>query len=270
MKIDFKFLERKAEFIRRETLRLHQLAPGTRLASSLSPIEILTVLYYGNILKVDPKSVYTEDRDRFIISKAHGSISLYPILADFGFFDHSELDKICQNGALLGSIPDPKVPGYETINGSLGQGLGIACGISIGLSAKKSKNFVFVLLGDGELYEGSVWEGIMFASEHKLDNLVLIIDSNKACMLDYCKNIINLEPLEEKFHVFGWYVSVVDGHDILELYKSLLTIKNKKIRKPRVIIADTVKGKGVPRLENDPLSHIRVLSKEEIDNLLSR
>lgn len=268
MRINIKTLETKASLIRKETLRLHKLAPGTRLASSLSPIEIFVVLYYGKILKVDPKNIFSEDRDRFIISKAHGSISLYPILTDLGFFNKSELDKICQDGSFLGSIPDPTVPGYETINGSLGHGLGVACGMGIGLKAKKSESSVFVLSGDGELYEGSVWEAIMFAPEHKLDNLILVIDYNKACMLDYCKNIINLEPLQEKFRVFGWDVFSVDGHNILELYETLLSLKNDRNGKPKVIVAATVKGRGVPRLENDPLSHIRILSKDEIDILL--
>lgn len=269
LKKALKKLKEKAIFIKRETLKLHKLAPGTRLASSLSPVEIFTVLYYSNIMKYDAKNTYAENKDRFVISKAHGSISLFPILADLGFIDREELDKICQEDALLGSIPDPKVPGYETINGSLGHGLGVACGISIGLKEKRSKRYVFVLMGDGELYEGSVWEGIMFATEHKLENLILIIDANKACMLDFCENVIQLEPLKEKFKVFGWDVSVVDGHNIAELHKALLRAKMKKNNKPKVVIANTVKGKGVPRLETDPLSHIRMLEKDEIDALLS-
>ncbi len=266
---DLKKLKEKAIFVKKETLRLHSLAPGTRLASSLSPIEIFTVLYYGKVMKIDPKDTFAEHKDRFIISKAHGSISLFPILADLGFIDRQELDKICQEGALLGSIPDPKVPGYETINGSLGHGLGVACGISIGLKEKRSKHHVFVLMGDGELNEGSVWEAIMFAAEHELDNLILIIDANKACMLDFCENIIRLEPLKDKFNIFGWDTAVVNGHKIEELHKALLLVKKKKNKKPKVIIANTIKGKGVPRLEKDPLSHIRMLEKDEIDALLS-
>lgn len=263
------FLKEKSSYVRKETIRIHGIAPGTRLASSLSCIEILAVLYYGRIMSFDPNDIFSEHRDRLIISKAHGSISMYPILADLGFFPREELIKVCQQGSFLGSIPDPTVPGYETINGSLGQGLGVACGIALAMKRKKSSNNVFILSGDGELYEGSVWEAIMFAREHKLDNTVLIIDANKACMLDYCKNIIDLEPLKDKFKVFGWDVSSVDGHNIKEVYLALLDFKNNRDGKPKAIIANTIKGKGIERLENDHLSHIRVLSKDEIDNLLS-
>lgn len=263
------FLKSKTNWVRKETLKLHKLAPGTRLASSLSCIEIIVALYYGKIINFDPKNIFWEDRDRFIVSKGHGTVSMYPILADLGFFDRGELQKICKEGSFLGSIPDPSVPGYETINGSLGQGLGVACGISIALKRNKSKSSIFVLSGDGELYEGSVWEAVMFAAQHKLDNLVLIVDNNKACTLDYCKNIINMEPLEEKFKIFGWDASTVDGHNIKEVYNILLSLKNNKNTKPKILVANTVKGKGIPSLEKNPLCHIKVLSKEEIDILLT-
>lgn len=261
-------LNRKAAWVRKETLRLHSIAPGTRVASSLSCIEILVALYYGKVLNFNPRDHFSEDRDRFIISKGHGSVSFYPILADLGFFEKKELDKICKEGSFLGSIPDPTVPGYETINGSLGHGLGVACGVAIALRRKKASNCVFVLSGDGEFYEGSVWEAVMFASHHKLDNLVLIVDNNKACMLDYCRNIINIEPIEEKLKVFGWDIFFVDGHNTEEIYDISLRLKNSKNDKPKVIIADTIKGKGVLRLENDSLSHIKTLSKDEINVLL--
>lgn len=268
MQVNNEMLKEKVQWVWRETLKLHGMAPGTRIASSLSPIEILVVLYYGGIMKVTPKDIYSESRDRFIISKAHGSISFYPILADFGYFESSELSRICQEGSFLGSIPDPTVPGYETMNGSLGHGLGVGCGMAIGLRTKKSENLVFVLQGDGELHEGSVWEAIMFASEHRLDNLILIIDYNKACMLDYCKNIINLEPIEEKFKVFGWDVRSVDGHNTLKLYETLSALKGKRNGKPKAVIAHTIKGRGVSRLETDPLCHIRSLSRKEVDALI--
>src|SRR3989339_1947881 len=211
-------LSKKAAWLRKETINLHKLAPETRLASSLSCVEILTALYYGKILNFDPKNVLAEDRDRFIVSKGHGSIAMYPLLADLGFFAKSLLKKICREGSFLGSIPDPSVPGYETINGALGNGLGVAAGIALALREKKNAANVFVLSGDGELYEGSVWEAIMFAGEHQLDNLVLIIDQNKACMLDFCKNIIDLDPLADKLAAFGWKVVLVDGHDVKEFH----------------------------------------------------
>jgi len=258
------FLRERSLWLRRETLKIHNIAPETRIASALSSIEIFVVLYYGKILRFDPKNIYWEGRDRFIISKGHGATSLYPILADFGFFDKKELERVCQKDSFLGVIPDIIIPGFETINGSLGHGLGVSCGISLALKRKKTNAKVFVLLGDGELNEGSIWESIMFAAEHKLDNIMVIIDNNKVSMLDYCKNIINLTPMEEKLKIFGWDVETIDGHNVEELYNSLMDFKEKRNgQKPKVLIADTVKGKGVTMLENDPLCHVKSLSKDE-------
>ncbi len=262
------YLKDKALWVRRETLNIHRIAQETRLASSLSAVEIYVVLFYGGIIAFDPKNTRWENRDRFIISKGHGSVSFYPILADLGYFAMDELKRVCKEGSFLGGIPDTIIPGYETINGSLGHGLGVACGVALGLKQKKRTEKVFVLLGDGELYEGAVWEAIMFAGEHRLDNLILIIDNNKACMLDYCKNVIDLEPLNEKFRTFKWLVERIDGHDISQVYISLKKLKEDTIEKPRLLIANTVKGKGVPRLETDPLSHIKNIPPEEIGRVI--
>ena len=264
------FLKEKALWVRKETLNIHGIAPGTRLASSLSDVEIFVALYYGGILRFDPKNVNWEGRDRFIISKGHGAVSLYPILADLNFFDKNELTKVSQKGSFLGDIPDSRVPGFETTNGALGHGLGVACGIALGLKKKNSDSKVFVLMGDGELYEGAVWEAIMFAGHHQLNNLILIIDNNKISMLDCCKNIIDLEPLEEKFSVFKWKAIRVDGHNVAGVYGSLKVLKEDKSDCPRVLIANTIKGKGVPQLENDALCHIKSLKKEEIIEVVKK
>lgn len=260
-------LMEKCQWVRAETLKIHKIAPGIRVASALSCVEILVALHYGNILQCNPKKPYDEERDRFIISKAHGTVSYYPVLADLGYFPKNQLSKVGKSGSILGDIPDNSIPGYETINGSLGHGLGVACGIALALKAKESQRSVYVLLGDGELYEGSVWESIMFASQHKLDNLVLIIDNNKICMLDYCSKIINLEPIEDKLKCFGWEVFSVDGHDIEKLQAVLSKSSCLRSGKPKVVIANTIKGKGVPKLEGDSLCHIRALKPEEIDAL---
>lgn len=253
-------LQTKADWIRDRTIELHRKAPETRIASSLSAVEILTVLYYGNILKYDSKQPYWNERDRLIISKAHGAVSLYPILANLGFFNSSELNDICKNGSRLGAIPDCNIPGIEIVAGSLGHGLSIGTGIALALKQKKSDSKVFVLMGDGELFEGSVWEAIMFAGHHKLNNLILIIDNNKIAMLDYCRNIIDLYPLSNKFIEFKWYPEIVDGHNTDQLYDSLITLKNNSnIDKPKVLIANTIKGKGVPELECDVLCHVKCL-----------
>lgn len=257
-------LKEKSLWVRKETLNIHKVAPETRLASSLSDVEIFVALYYGGILKFNPKNPRWEERDRFIISKGHGAISLYPILADLGFFDKSELGEVCKESSFLGGIPDTMIPGFETINGALGHGLGVACGSAVALKNKNSAAKVFVLMGDGELFEGAVWEAIMFAGHHQLNNLILIIDNNKISMLDYCRNIIDLTPIEEKLHVFKWKVKTIDGHNIEEVYDSLNSLKEDKSDHPRVLIANTIKGKGVPKLENDVLCHIKSLKEDEI------
>lgn len=262
------FLKQKALWVRQETLKIHKIAPETRLASSLSCVEILVALYYGKIIHHNPGNTKWEARDRFIISKGHGTISFYPILADMGYFDREELGRVCKAGSFLGGIPDPIIPGYESMNGSLGHGPGVACGIALALKRRNRAEKVFVLVGDGELYEGSVWEAVMFAGEHKLDNLILIIDNNKICMLDYCKNILDLEPIEDKFRVHKWAVDRVDGHDIVRLYESLQRLKGGAEGKPKVLIADTVKGKGVKCLEGDSLCHIKSLKPEDVDPII--
>lgn len=263
-------LKNKSDWVRRETLKIHGLAQETRIASSLSPVEIFTVLYYGKILRFRPKNINWSQRDRFITSKGHGSISLYPILADLGFFSKDELLKTGKSGSFLGAIPDPIIPGFETVNGSLGHGLGVGCGIALALKEQKMNPNVFVLLGDGELYEGSIWEAIMFAGAKKLDNLIAIIDNNKVCMLDYCKNVLDLGALDKKFKVFNWSVKVVDGHNLKQLYEALSSFKKEKSGRPKILVANTVKGKGVARLEADPLSHVKNLKQDEISVLLAQ
>jgi len=259
-------LERKAQWVWSETLRMHRLAPETRVASSLSAVEIFTTLYYGDLLKHNGSDPRWEGRDRLIVSKGHGSICLFPILADRGYFDKTELELICKEGSFLGGIPDTIIPGYETINGSLGHGIGVACGMALGLKRKGLPNHVFVVAGDGEFCEGSMWEGVMFAAHHRLGNLTVIIDNNKLCMLDRCEKIMTVEPFEKRFEAFGWETHRVDGHDIHALHEALTDLKCRKLgESPAVLIADTVKGKGVPELESDTLCHIRTLTHEEID-----
>ena len=256
----------KIKYVFKETIKIHKKLPETRIASSISPIEIFVALYYGKILKFNPLNPNDENRDRFIISKGHGSISMYPILADLGFFDKKELENVGKN--FLGSIPDPIIPGSETINGSLGHGLGVACGIAKALKLKKNSNNVVVLIGDGELNEGSVWEAIMFASHHKLDNLTLIIDNNKISMLDFSENILNLDSIKEKFEAFKWETYIIENaHNIEETYKNLSFSIPYRNKKPKVVIANTIKAKGLS-FENHPLSHIFSLSSSEIEGII--
>jgi transketolase len=194
---------------------------------------------------------------------------MYPLLADLGFFDKDELQNVCKGNTFLGGIPDPIIPGYETINGSLGHGLGVGCGIAVALKTKQKEQNVVVLTGDGELNEGSNWEAIMFAPQHNLDNFTLIVDYNKVSMLDFSKNIINMNSLNDKFKAFNWKVyEVNDGHDVEEVSTILEKAINNRGNKPKVVIVNTIKGKGVPFLETHSLSHILSIKPEDIDTLI--
>ncbi len=263
-------LRQKVRWVWRETLGVHRRAPETRLASSLSSVEIFVALYYGGILRFDPADPRAESRDRCIISKGHGSICMYPILADLGFFPMEELQHVCEAGSFLGGIPDPVIPGYETVNGSLGHGLGVACGIALGLKRKGSDRSVFVVAGDGELHEGANWEAIMFASQHRLDNLHLIVDDNGISMLGRTSEIVSHDPLEARLAAFGWDCTKVDGHDVLAVQAALRQQKAQAAGKPKALIARTLKGHGVPSMENAPLSHVMSLKPEVVDSLLEQ
>jgi len=268
-------LRAKAHWVWRETLAVHRRAPETRLASSLSSIEIFVALYYGCVLRFNPSNPADEERDRCIISKGHGSICMYPILADLGYFPMEELQHVCEAGSFLGGIPDPVIPGYETINGSLGHGLGVAAGMALGLKRKSNDRrvndrSVFVVAGDGELHEGANWEAIMFAAQHKLDNLHLIVDDNGISMLGYTEDIVSHGALTSRLGAFGWDCMEIDGHDVLAVQAALQQQKATSAGKPKALIARTLKGHGVPGLENAPLSHITNPKPELIDSLLDK
>jgi transketolase len=260
-------LQDKASWIWRETLRIHKQAPETRVASSLSCVEIFVTLYYSGLLQQRPAEPLWPGRDRCIISKGHGSMCMYPILADLGYFPQSELQRVCRKGGILGGIPDPVIPGYETVNGSLGHGVGVASGMALGLKRRSMEQQVYVIAGDGELHEGANWEAFMFAAQHQLDNLTVIVDNNRTSMLNHTDKIVSHRSLPDKFSAFGWHVDEVDGHDIAALLESLESLRTLK-GKPKAIIAHTHKGHGVPGLEDAPLSHIMTVKPEVIDTLL--
>lgn len=268
MKPEIVDLSEKARWVWRETLAIHRRAPETRISSSLSAIEIFVALYYGGVLRFDPAVPLAPLRDRCVISKGHGSICMYPILADLGFFPKEELLRVCHAGGFLGGIPDPIIPGYETVNGSLGHGLGVATGMALGLNRLGNDRHVFVVSGDGELHEGANWEAIMFASQHQLDHLNLIVDNNRISMLGYTDDIVSHGSLVARLESFGWDVQEVDGHDVLAVQAALLAMKSTMNGKPKALIANTLKGHGVPGLENAPLSHILNPKPELIDDLL--
>jgi transketolase len=270
MKEKIAFLEEKARWVWAETLKAHARVPESRIASSLSPIEIFVVLYYGKIIHATPKNPFDELRDRLIVSKGHGGIALYPILSDMGFFPFEKLEKFGSAESFLTAIPDVGIPGIETINGSLGHGLGVACGIALALKEKRIKRKVYVLCGDGEMNEGAIWEAVMFAAFNKLGNMVLIIDDNNRSMLGNQSEILGLHPLEQKFIAFGWKAARVDGHDIKKLYQVMLQFGQGEDAFPRVVVAETKKGKDIPELEKDPLCHVKSLSKKRVEEILEK
>lgn len=263
-------LNNKARWVWKETLKIHRRSQETRVASSLSPIEIFVALYYGGFLRQDSRNPRWEGRDRCIISKGHGSLCMYPILADLGFFSIDELERVCQEGSFLGGIPDPIIPGYETINGSLGHGAGVGAGMALGLKRRGKNQTVYVVTGDGELHEGSNWEAFMFAAQHGLDNLVVIVDNNQICMLGPTDEVVSHRNLKGKFEAFGWSArEVKDGHSVADISKALIECQHDDSGKPKVIIANTRKGNRVPGLENAPLSHVTAIKPDLIDQLLA-
>ncbi|MBM4053771.1 MAG: transketolase [Planctomycetes bacterium] len=248
-------LKKKSYEIRKSMLEMCIKAGTGHVTSSLSCIDILVALYYGNILNHVPQNPTCEKRDRFILSKGQASPALYAILADAGYYKKSELDKFAQKGGIFGVHLQNDVPGVEITSGSLGLGLGIAAGIALGAKMDRDLYLVFALLGDGECYEGSIWETAMFASHNRLNNLIAIIDRNYLCVTDFTENLIALEPLEDKWKSFGWDTQRIDGHSFESLLSALSNLRSRRSSKPLVIIADTTKGEGVEHVSNNPLWH---------------
>lgn len=255
-------LQQKAKDLRKTIFKAIYLAGGGHLPASLSIVEILIVLYH-KVLNIDPKDPNDSLRDRFILSKGHSGVALYAVLADKGFFDKSHLDSFGKKGTILGGHPDMhKVPGVEASTGALGHGFPF--GVGMALAGKKdNKDYrVFTLLGDGECQEGTIWETALFAAAQKLDNLIAIIDYNKLQALDWLDNIVALEPLADKWRSFGWQVIEVNGHDFIELEKVFKEAPLAK-DKPTMVIAHTIKGKGISFMEKVPIWHFRLPDPDE-------
>ncbi|MBF0458312.1 MAG: transketolase [Nitrospirae bacterium] len=253
----------KAEAIRRSIFKIICEGGGGHIPASLSIVEILVALYY-ECLKITPETIGSPDRDRFILSKGHACVSLYAVLADLGFFDKSELGRFGRRGSILGGHPDMlKIPGVEASTGALGHGLPFGAGIALAGKMDNRDYKVIVLMGDGECQEGSVWETAMFASAHKLDNLCVIIDYNRFQAMDALDNIIPVSPLADKWSAFGWQVKEADGHNITELTEIFSSLPIHPL-KPSLIIANTIKGKGVSFMENVPIWHYRMPNEEEM------
>ncbi len=248
-------LKEKAKYIRHQVLDMCVRAGTGHVNSAFSAVEILVALFYGGILKFNPQNPKWKERDRFILSKGQASVLLYPVLADLGYFSQEELNKFCQADGKFGVHLQHDVAGAEITAGSLGHGFGIAAGIALAAKMNRELFMTFALLGDGELYEGSMWETAMFASHNRLNNLIAIVDRNHLCVTDFTENIIALEPLAEKWRSFGWRVIEINGHSFKEIFSALKGFRSRKFSQPLVIIADTTKGKGVSFLSDAPLWH---------------
>lgn len=261
-------LDKRSKYLR--SLVVRSLLGGGRghMGSAMSLIEILRVLY-DDIINFKSSQPKKKDRDRVILSKGHGCLALYAVLADKGFFKKSELDKTSKFDSILGGHPESlKVKGVEASTGALGHGLSIGVGMAIAAKIKKQKHKIFVILGDGEINEGSIWEAALSASKHKLNNLKILLDYNKIQSYGLVKEVLNLEPLKDKWKSFGFDVSDVNGHNIKQLKKNLTKFISDKKNKPSITICNTIKGKGFYFAENNPKWHHRnSFTKEEIDNL---
>lgn len=242
-------LELKATQMRKQILEMIVAACGTHIASAFSIVD-LVVFLYEKVLNINPKAPNNINRDKFVLSKGHGCAALYVVLADFGFFPKRMLKSYTSPGSILGGHPDSlRIPGVETSTGSLGHGFSVAVGFALANKMNNSKSLVYCLVGDEELNEGSNWEATMIAAHHKLDNFVLIIDNNGLMISGFAKDILDSLSFDDKFRAFGWNTIEMDGHNFSEMIK---TFKKAPIKngKPTVIIANTVKGKGVSYMEN--------------------
>ena len=248
--------------LRERALEMLYHAGSGHPGGSLSEAEIISVLYF-NVLNIKPDEPRWEERDRFVLSKGHGCPTVYAALAKRGFFPESELANLRQFGGILPGHPDMnKTPGIDMSTGSLGQGFSAGVGMALGLRLQEKDAYVYVLLGCGELQEGQVWEAAMAAAHYRLEKLIAIVDYNRL-QIDGCNDeVMTLEPLADKWQAFGWHVQQVDGHDTSALLDSINTAK-KTAGQPSVIIADTIKGKGVSFMENEVGWHGKVPSKEE-------
>ena len=251
---------------RKNTIKLLSKGDG-HIGGAFSSMDILTVLY-NKILKIDPKNPKWDERDVFLLSAAHKAVGLYVVLQSVGYFEEDILWTYYDLNSKIPTHPDAELlPGIDFSFGSLGHGLSVGVGIALALKRKKSDRKVYVLMGDGEACEGSVWEAVIAAATHKLDNLVAIIDVNKLTCEDFLENQVKILPYEDKYRVFGWGVRTIDGHDVNQIYGSFKDIPFEK-GKPNCIIANSIKAKGVSFCENSATYHHWAPNKEEVKQAL--
>ena len=261
-------LEKIAKELRKSILNVIFNAGSGHPGGSLSATDILTAIYFGDILQYDSSNPSDLKRDRFILSKGHASALMYCVLARAGYFPEEKLQEYRKIGSelFLSGHPHPKTPGVEIASGSLGQGLSVGHGIALGARVDGLDYNVYVVLGDGEIQEGQIWEAAMSAAKFNSNNLIAIIDNNKVAQDNLTKDLKNIEPLEEKWLSFGWDVHRIDGHSMNDIMTTLsLPLHSNK---PRVIIADTIKGKGVSFMEGNKGWHGVAPNEEDLKKAL--
>lgn len=257
------YLKKMALQVRKNVVRMIKAGKAGHLGGALSIAEIIACLYF-KIMKVDSNNPGWESRDRFVLSAGHKCLALYGVLAEKGFFDQSILDTYGSLGSKLPGHPDMyKLPGIETNTGALGHGLSIAGGMALGLKMDGSDSKVYVIMGDGELAEGSNWEAASAASHHKLDNLLVFVDRNTLQISGRTVEVMSYEPLEKRWAAFGWNVRVINGHNVDQIVENATDIPFEK-GKPSLIIADTVKSKGLSFAEDKVNYHYWKATPEEI------
>jgi len=263
---DVKHLRKKATEIRKDILRMLYAAGSGHAGGSLSMVEILISLYYYS-LKHDPKNPLWKNRDKVLLSKGHGCPALYAVLADTGYFPKKELSTLRKIGSRLQGHPQLGLPGLEISSGSLGQGLSIAVGMALSDKMDGLFSRIYCIMGDGETNEGQVWEAAMSASHYNLDKICAIIDFNKLQIDGFCCEIMNMGSYVHKWESFGWKVIEADGHDLTSLMDALDAAEEVK-DKPQIILAHTIKGKGVSFMENQVKWHGIAPKKNELEAAL--
>ena len=259
-------LQDRAMFVRLEPLRLSRICGAGHYSSTFSAAELFAALYYSH-LRLDPKKPKWPDRDRFVLSKGHAAIGLYPILADLGYYKMSALDNYTKLGSHFGDHPNMKhIPGIDFSSGSLGHGLSIGVGMALAGRMQNRPYRTYVMLGDGELSEGQIWEAAMAAGHFKLQGLVAIVDRNQLCIDGHTEEVMGVEPIGDRFKSFGWDVQRIDGHDFDAIMPALANLKPAGNGRPQVIIADTIKGRGVKRMELSLQWHVANLAGQDYDD----
>jgi transketolase len=266
--LNIKSLEERAKIIRRYVIKMLTKAGSGHPGGSLSAVDLLVVLFYDK-MRHNPQQPKWQDRDRFVLSKGHGCPALYAILADMGYFSVDKLETLRQFGSILQGHPCMKTtPGIEISGGSLGQGLSVGLGIALAAKLDKKDYRTYVMLGDGEIEEGQIWEAAMAASHYKAENLCAILDQNELQIDGFIHDVMSSHPIPAKWRSFGWHVIEINGHN----YKAIIDAYNEaeKIKgRPTIIVAKTVKGKGVSFMENQVDWHGKAPTKEEAEKALA-